>query len=71
MVGSSFHGEEQPEQRGSGDPSPHKGQVDKPVVKPGLWGGVEVGPQVRLVQGQNQDVVSLDGDPVPGGQRLV
>lgn len=71
MVGSSFHGKEQSQQRGSGDPRPHKGQVDQPIVKPGLGCSMKISPEVGLIKGQDQDKVSFDGDPVSGGKGLV
>lgn len=71
VVGSSFHGEEQSQQSGSGDPRPHKGQVDQPVIKPGLWCSMKISPEVGLIKGQDKDEVPFDGDPVSGGKGLV
>lgn len=71
MVGSSFHGKEQSQQSGSGDPCPHKGQVDQPIVKPGLGCSMKISPKMSLIEGQDQDEVPFDGDPVSGGKGLV
>lgn len=71
VVGSSFHGKEQPQQSGSGDSRPHEGQVDEAVIKPGLRRSMKVSTEVALVEGQDQDKVPFNGDPVSSGKRLV
>ncbi|TNN81024.1 hypothetical protein EYF80_008680 [Liparis tanakae] len=71
VVVSSFHGKKQSQKSRSGDPRPHKGQVDQPIVEPGLGRSVKISPQVGLIQGQYQDKVPFDGDPISGGNGLV
>lgn len=71
VVGSSFHGEEQSQESGSGDPRPHKGQVDQPIVKPGLGCSMKISPEVGLIKSQDQDKFPFNSDPVSGGKGLV
>lgn len=66
-----LHREEQSQQSGSGDPRPHKSQVNEAVVESGLRCSMKVGSQVALIEGQDEDEVSLDGNPVSGGKGLV
>lgn len=71
MMGSPFHREEQSQQSGSRDASSHKSQVNEAVIKFGLRCSMKVSSQVALVEGQHEDKVSLDSNPVSGGNRLV
>lgn len=71
VVCSSFHGKEQPQQSGSGDPRPHKGQMDQPIVKPGLGCSMKISPEVGLIKGQDQHKVPFNGYPISGGKGLV
>lgn len=67
----SLHREEQSQQSCSGDACSHKSQVNEAIVESGLGCSMKVGPQVGLIEGHDQDKVSLYGDPVSGGKGLV